>query len=181
MPMVSRICNKIILMDRGESKFQGDNVSKAVDLYYTRFASNDTSIIFTDNTIDLKKIDVLTESSIEGVKCLEWGENLDIQVEFDAHHDNIKSLGCAIIILDKEQRPVASIRNTCIKLCDSHNYHLIFKHHKIQLSKGTYSINIVFTLNSSPAYRANGVINFQIIHEIDSWEPMFLDAETHYL
>src|SRR5690554_6100308 len=52
MPMVSRICTQIILMDRGQSKFQGDDVSKAIDLYYTRFANNKTNIIFDDGSLE---------------------------------------------------------------------------------------------------------------------------------
>src|SRR5690606_6424844 len=58
MPMVSKICNKIILMDHGKAQFQGENVGKAIDLYYTRFADNDQNIIFNDNSVSLKKIEL---------------------------------------------------------------------------------------------------------------------------
>ena len=37
MPMVSRICNHIILMEKGEAKFQGEEVSKGIDAYYNNF------------------------------------------------------------------------------------------------------------------------------------------------
>lgn len=181
MPMVSRICNQIVLMDRGVSKFQGEDVSRAIDLYYTRFANNESNIVFTDHFITLNKIDIISDTSIEGIKALNWGENLNIELEFETSHDHIKSLDCVFIILDKEQRPIASIRQNNLVLTSSKKYHLIFKHNKIELSKGTYSLNIVFVLNNSPSFRANNVLDFQIIHERDSWEPFYLDAEIEYL
>ena len=58
MPMVSRICSQIILMDKGLPKFQGTNVSKAIDLYYTRFANNDSNVVFTDDSIKLETIEL---------------------------------------------------------------------------------------------------------------------------
>jgi len=41
MPMVSRICNQIILMEHGKTEFQGGDIGKAIDLYYTRFAQSE--------------------------------------------------------------------------------------------------------------------------------------------
>ena len=34
MPMISRICNEIILMEKGIAKFQGTNVAEAIDLLF---------------------------------------------------------------------------------------------------------------------------------------------------
>src|SRR5690606_6244905 len=58
MPMVSRICNQIILMERGEALFQGDEVGKAIDKYYTRFADNESNVIFTDGSLELEKVEL---------------------------------------------------------------------------------------------------------------------------
>src|SRR5690606_9860492 len=59
MHMVSKICNKIILLDRGKAQFQGDDVGKAIDLYYTRFAHNESNVILNDNSVSIKKIELL--------------------------------------------------------------------------------------------------------------------------
>ncbi|HEX9601394.1 MAG TPA: ABC transporter ATP-binding protein, partial [Mariniflexile sp.] len=41
MPIVSRVCTQIILMELGKSKYQGDDIAKAIDLYYSRFTNNE--------------------------------------------------------------------------------------------------------------------------------------------
>src|SRR5690606_34903002 len=58
MPMVSRICSQIILMEKGEAKFQGNDVGKAIDLYYRRFADNESNVIFSDGSIELNDIKI---------------------------------------------------------------------------------------------------------------------------
>ena len=59
MPMVSRICTQIILMEGGAAKFQGTDVGKAIDLYYTRFTSNEINTVFSDGSIKLDKVEML--------------------------------------------------------------------------------------------------------------------------
>src|SRR5690606_10453471 len=59
MPMVSRICTQIILMENGISKFQGEEVSKGIDLYYTRFVENESNVVFDDGSVALEKVQLL--------------------------------------------------------------------------------------------------------------------------
>jgi lipopolysaccharide transport system ATP-binding protein len=179
MPMVSRICNKIILMDKGQAKFQGDDVSKAIDLYYTRFANNDSNVVFTDNSIELEKIEVLSAMRThESIPQINWGDDFKLFFKFKLNKKIDVPL-FTIHILDKEQRPVASFQrnneNTNLKI-EEGKIEFTLTHNNLQLSKGVYSINLALGHNGKrePIYRINGVMNFQVLHEDEIWAPFML-------
>jgi lipopolysaccharide transport system ATP-binding protein len=181
MPMVSRICNQIILLDKGQSKFQGVEVPKAIDLYYTRFGNNDSSIVFNDDTLALKHIELSNAEHIEGVPQINWGENLQFKIEFELFKEIDFSLKIDFIIFDKEQRPVAMIRDfnfdySSIVKNDILSFHL--SHKNLQLSKGIYTINTSVSNSKGPVYRANTVCEFQVLHDEEIWQPFLLDAKV---
>ncbi|MDN3725275.1 polysaccharide ABC transporter ATP-binding protein [Aequorivita sp. SDUM287046] len=181
MPMVSRICNQIILMDRGESIFQGEDVGKAIDKYYTRFVDNESNVVFTDGSIDLEDIELLDTFGYEkNIPQLRWGDNLKLAFKF-----KINSLVAIpafhISIFDKEQRPVAIFEpnvEELISLNDSDRIEFIVEHKNLQLSKGIYSINIVVSkmANNEPLLRMNGIASFQVLHQTDTWPPFLLKS-----
>ncbi len=51
-------------MDRGIAEYQGDDVSKGIDLYYTHFANNDNSVVFDDGSIELVDAAITRDSNI---------------------------------------------------------------------------------------------------------------------
>ena len=181
MPMVSRICNQIILMEKGEAIFQGENVGKAIDKYYTRFADNDRNVVFDEGSMVFENVELVGASNFDkDIPQLEWGEDLELAFQF-------KIISCSempafyISIFDKEQRPVAILEaNTReSKIEEKENYIKFFVAHKnLQLSKGIYSINIsvVKMGNRQPILRINGVLVFQIIHNEETWPPFLLKA-----
>jgi len=181
MPMVSRICNQIILMDRGEAKFQGEDVSKAIDLYYTRFSSNDSNVLYEDGTISLTKIDITSHKiNDQGLHELNWNDDLCLRLEFESKLDYIpKPL---LNIFDKEQRPVAQLYPPKLMFEGKNLEKLIFevKIPKLQLSKGIYNINLIvadeYIVN--PRLRINGALSFQVTHDLDVWPPFLIDSEV---
>jgi lipopolysaccharide transport system ATP-binding protein len=181
MPMVSRICNQIILMDHGISQFQGVQVSKAIDLYYTRFANNDSSIVFNDNTLGINGVELLNITYLNSVPQVHWGESLDLKIGFNIFKKIDSSLNIDFIIFDKDQRPVAMIRdfnfdyssivrNDMLSFCISHK--------NLQLSKGIYTINTTISNSKGPVYRANSIYEFQVLHDEEIWQPFLLDAKV---
>lgn len=179
MPMISRICNQIILMDRGKPKFQGENVSKAIDLYYTRFSDNSSNVVFTDDTIKLKNTDIPNVPRVEDLPQVNWGETLELEFDFET---SLQKLPCiTVVIFDKEQRPVALIEPLEDEgVLDSKSLKYNIKVPNIQLSKGIYNINISAsdTPNSTPRLRINSVQSFQIIHDQETWPPFLLKSIT---
>ncbi|MDN3492439.1 ABC transporter ATP-binding protein [Winogradskyella bathintestinalis] len=180
MPMISRICSQIILMEHGASKFQGDDVGKAIDLYYTRFASNDSNVVFDDGSVVLDKVDILNVKKEHGLAQLNWGDDLCIDLSFK--NRSLKKLPAFnITIFDKEQRPVALLTpNMSSSEIEFNTNEIRFKiiHKKLQLSKGIYSVNIsVSNLeNKAPFLRINSVLDFQMINDVETWPPFLLEA-----
>lgn len=181
MPTVSRLCDKIILMDRGKSIFQGSDVGKAIDMYYTSFVDNETNVIYTNGSLELVSAILLSSSkNIDNIPQINWNEELVLSFKFKLN-EKIEVPLFRILIYDKEQRPLAIFEPnynpnsiTIVDECLEFNV----KHKDIQLSKGIYSINITaFKRNSDePILRINGALTFQLLHEEDHFQPFLLNS-----
>ncbi|MRT17161.1 ABC transporter ATP-binding protein [Vitellibacter sp. q18] len=181
MPMVSRICNQIILMDRGEAIFQGDEVGKAIDKYYSRFADNESNVVFDDGSIILKDVKLINGNSKEVVSKIAWGEDLNFHLSFQVKKTFEVPI-FHITLYDKEQRPIALMNcnnsNSKIEINSNHiNFYITHKNN--QLSKGIYSISISVndSITKSPMLRINGILSFQVLHDFENWQPFLLKTE----
>lgn len=182
MPMVSRICSQIILMDKGEPKFQGENVSKAIDLYYNRFIENsESNVVYTDNSIELKEAYIEGLKPVEGRYIIPWGSSLEMRMVLrNISLENIPYISFAVY--DKEQRGVAEVLPVGQNLSSvdsGKEMSFSFKLKNLYLSKGVY--NITLTAASSQYanmnYKIHKVLTIQIEHEREIWAPFLLDAE----
>lgn len=182
MPMVSRICNQIMLMDHGVSKFQGNQVSKAIDMYYNSFVTNEGSdVVFTDNSIELVSASFENVSRKNGVYIINWGDT--IKVNCIIKNLNLKTTPyISFAIYDKEQRGVAegfphgqSFEG--IKVNSEVHFSFIFKN--LYLSKGIY--NITFSASEDYSrniyYKIHKAITFQVESEREIWTPFLIDSE----
>lgn len=181
MPMVSRICNHIILMENGKAKFQGEDVAKGIDLYYTRFVNNESNVVFDDGSIALEEVLLLDPITGEPTDSLNWGEDLKLSFRFKIKRPFEKMPHFSISIFDKEQRPVALLEtNTNESGLVIKNDYLEFTvtHHKVQLSKGIYNVNIAVNkeLGTNPLLRMNGILSFQLLHREETWPPFLLES-----
>ncbi len=182
MPMVSRICNQIILMDKGKAIFQGDEVGKAIDKYYTRFADNDASVVFDDGSLELIAMQMINATfNKAGLAEINWNSDLNLYIEFFVKKP-VLFLEYVIIIVDKEKRPIGRFdlndESSNINTKEG-KIRFTITHEKIQFSKGLYSFNVAVRKGKSkePVYRINDVLSFQVIHSIDTWEPYLLKAK----
>ncbi|MEH6764503.1 MAG: ABC transporter ATP-binding protein [Aequorivita antarctica] len=185
MPMVSRICNQIILMDHGKAQFQGKDVAKAIDIYYTRFTNNEKNILFTDNSVELTKIELLDVVSYENlIPQVQWGQDFKLKVKLKIFRP-IENFMFIAQIFDKEQRPLAVFEgnNETSRIKETNGeIEFTIAHERIQLSKGVYSLNIwVGRLGSMEAIlKINEALQFQVLHENDVWPPFLLESKyTH--
>lgn len=181
MPMVSRICNEIILMDKGEAIFQGDDVGKAIDLYYNRFANIEQNVIFNDGSVTLKRIELLSlKNDVNGIPQIQWLEDFVLFIDLEINKLE-EAPGFHITIADKEQRPIALIepnnKSTDIKI-ENNKIKLTIKHPNVQLSKGTYFINLTIVKlgTKEPLLRINNALSFQIVYERETWPPFLLNS-----
>jgi lipopolysaccharide transport system ATP-binding protein len=181
MPMVSRICSQIILMDHGKSQFQGADVGKAIDLYYLKFAQNESNIVFDDGSLFLEEVKIINPKSyVNDIAQFNWKDDLNLRFKFKLKRP-IEVPVFMITLLDKEQREVAILKanelesgitsfGDCIDFTVSHK--------ALQLSKGLYSVNISIAtmIGKGPILRINGLLSFQINYSEEVWSPFMLST-----
>lgn len=184
MPMVSRICNKIILMDKGLAKFQGNNIGSAIDKYYSRFSENDNNLVFTDNSIKLNKAELIEYDSAQNdVPKINWGDKLQLVFEWELLEE-IEIPDFLVFINDKEQRPVALLDWSSDELySNDKKVSFLVKVNDIQLSKGIYSISVLVSKGKmrAPLLRINNLLNFQVIHKENIWPSFLLKSKFESL
>lgn len=177
MPMISRICNEIILMDHGRIEYQGKNVAKGIDLYYKKFSNDQRSIIFDDGCIRLISAQVFSENK---TSVIDWNSQLHCELVFQ----NINLLAMPFIkvfIFDNEERPIALVPNSEIFNAEipGDKINIILEIDNIQLTKGTYSVAVEVHKdeNKNPIYRENNVCSFSIKADKDYWPPFHLNGQ----
>ena len=181
MPMVSRICNSILLMEKGHEKFYGKNTSKGIDLYYSKFSKNEFNVIFTDGTLQLNNINLIDNSlNKREISVLKWGDNFILNMRFSFKDLNLMPM-FKIVIFDKEQRPVAMLdpKFENISLKKIHNsLEVTITHKNLQLSKGNYtlSMNVFKDESINSILGVNHMLSFQITHDKDFYHPFLLKS-----
>ncbi|MGB1308624.1 MAG: ABC transporter ATP-binding protein [Oceanihabitans sp.] len=182
MPMVNRICTQIILMDKGVVKFQGENVSKAIDLYYNRFMDNTKSkVVFTDGSVELVDASIKEFSQSDGIYNIPWGSTIDLK--FVLKNNSLKNTPyISLAVYDKEQRGVAEILpegQTFNEVKKNENLSFIFRLNNVYLSKGVYDLTLTTSKDKfrNVNYKIHKVLKFRIEHEVELWTPFLLDAE----
>lgn len=109
MPMISRICSHVVLLERGKAVFSGEDVSLGIDYYYNKFLTNEsTNVVFTDDSIKLVEATISDIEPVDGVYTIPWGDT--IQLNFVIDNLKLKAIPhVALVIYDKEQRGVAEV------------------------------------------------------------------------
>ena len=182
MPQVSRLCDKIILLEHGSAIFEGKNTARAIDIYYSKFINQDSNIVYTDNSIELVKLEILDPYNYENnVPQIRWADDLKFKLIFKTKTD-ILNPEFRISVFDKEQRPVAVFNpydKSYSSIVSKDNYfNFCITHKNLQLSKGFYNINIQVTSNKGkrPLLRMNNVTAFQVTHDYEVWPPLLFNA-----
>lgn len=182
MPVVSRICNKVLLLDKGVEKFKGEDVGKGIDSYYEEFIDSSSQIIFDDGSLELLDFSIM-DAYGDSVQqpSLNWKDDLEIKLKFKIHSEITKPF-FLLTIYDKEQRPVALLEPVTFSTLDLTNGELEIhiKHDDLQLSKGIYSINLIVNKSDPEALllRINDLATFQLKHEKDIWPPFYLSTKV---
>ncbi|MCB4799686.1 ABC transporter ATP-binding protein [Neotamlana laminarinivorans] len=182
MPMVSRICNKIILMENGEPKYVGEDIGEGIDKYYSRFTNNNSNVVFDDNSLTLDSFKIKTESVINGFPVINWGGNLKLDINFTTKIK--KETFCIVIIIsDKEQRPIAMLQESQFNSIENESMRVLVDVSDLQLSKGLYNFNLVMKsgMTNEPRLRINNIGEFQVIHEKEVWQPFLLRATYDFI
>jgi len=182
MPMISRICSHVVLLERGKAVFSGEDVSLGIDYYYNKFLTNEsTNVVFTDDSIKLVEATISDIEPVDGVYTIPWGDT--IQLNFVIDNLKLKAIPhVALVIYDKEQRGVAEVfpEGQGLQQIDAlGRIRFSFLLRNVYLSKGVY--HFTFTASETASvniyYKAHKTIVVKIEHDKQMWTPFLLDSE----
>ncbi|WP_262150671.1 ABC transporter ATP-binding protein [Chryseobacterium foetidum] len=174
MPMVSRICNEIILMDHGKVEYYGKEIGKGVQLYYNKFSNNAENTVFDDGTLELvSKETNLLHNTVH--------RNNDFQLTFvfKIKKELQKLPTLYLEVKDKEQRPIAGVYvKTEMKFSPEKSiltYLVTIKNPLFTLGKYIVDLSIY---DFSPHLRINNILEFIVSGDEEQWIPIELESEN---
>ena len=183
MPMISRMCTDIILMDKGKPQYTGTDVAHGIDLYYNTFGYQDAVVFQRDNSIHHISTEVVAEHHLKTIPVVRWMDDLVIRTTLDIKTE-YRHLSISLIIFDKEQKPLGVMSNWKTENefslgSQTGTITLETRMRKMQLSKGLYSLDLVVSEDYSgkPILRIKGVTRFHVADDKDIWPPMRFVSE----
>ena len=184
MQNISRMCNQILLMEKGREKFLGSNVSEGIDKYYQSLGGKQLDYNHADSGFNLLR--VIINGSEEELPLIKRLDDLIItlDIEIQSVFENAAS---AVNIFTHEQQSVG----ICINEKPINNVGKVVSRHKgktrivlnvkiprINLSKGIYYITFILseTPVSKPVARLHNIKAFQVTSKYDVWPPLELEG-----
>lgn len=172
MPMISRICNQIILMDHGMVKYQGTNISDGIAQYYDHFDDMESATVLESDNI--------TDIEINADRVCRWGQEMNINLKLTIKNIQ-KTPSFYFIIKDKEQRGVASVISQESVNVDynEHSLEINVTIPKIELTNGTYNVDLAIykELFKGPLCRISNIFTFSVQEGLQTWEAFHLESK----
>ncbi|KUJ52088.1 ABC transporter [Chryseobacterium sp. JAH] len=178
MPMISRICNEIILMDHGIAEYQGNDIGKGVQIYYSKFSNNDEAEVFNNGDFTLTSKSTDLKNNI-----LRNNSDFTLKVEFKINTSkNVNAPLLYIEFKDKEQRSIAGLyvrdEKAFILNCQTILYTARVKNPLFTLGKYTIDIGLYSLYEETPIFRQNSAFEFVVDKEKERWISIELESES---
>lgn len=183
MPMVSRICNEIILMDHGKVTYQGKDTGKGIDMYYDMFKTReDSEIVFNTGEIKLINSKIIGKQEINNFYDIKW--NSDFIMELEVENIGLEKIPyTCFAIYDKEQRGIAEVfpehQDLTANFEAGEKRKLLFEIKNFNFSKGIYSITATFckTPKTDIFYKEHRIINISVTDTEQIWTPILINSK----
>lgn len=165
MPVVSRVCNRVMFMQHGREKYCGSNISKAIELYLDEFKGEESKIEYNGGA-EIENLKVYgdgTQQDENGVPVIQYCSTLhielDIRLKTPCDFYNI-----SLQITDKDMKIVAQyFTNKVIKgISADKSKHIQFVFPNTLFTDGEYSLTIfVFTNDSDDSSKYNYLATYR--------------------
>ncbi|MDX1446046.1 ABC transporter ATP-binding protein [Lishizhenia sp.] len=170
MPMVSRICNHIILMDHGVAEYNGRDVSKGIGLYYDKFKVNDSNVVLAHEKL------VLTDFSLAQISNASFSHELTFSLRNEVNDFVITDPELYVELKDKEQRPIAG-KVLSLDLKMTRVEEMVVRLSFDKLTKGKYSLDVLLSDGGTPLVRHNDAVQFTQHDGEQMWVPYEIDMK----
>lgn len=172
MPMISRICNQIILMDSGEVEYQGSDISKGIELYYNKFSNNETNVVLNNGSIEIISC---TNDLVNNTLDRHQDFTINLKIKTNSNFENVPNV--YFEIKDKDLRPIAGVTlfDEIKKEGNYIEYNILVKNSLMTL--GNYVMDLGISHKGEPIFRQNNIFNFTCSGERSRWVPFELEKE----
>jgi len=179
MPIVSRICNQIILMDHGKVDYQGNDVGKGVQAYYNKFSNNSKNTVYDNGNFKLNNFKLDKINNIIN-RHEDFKLTFDFELLNSSDDNNIPQL--YLEFKDKDQKAIAGAYVNSEKILSDNTkiitYTSTIKNPLFTLGKYTIDIGLYSKDIQSPIIRINNLIEFIVSGDKEQWITFELDTEN---
>jgi lipopolysaccharide transport system ATP-binding protein len=194
MPQVSRMCSSLILMERGQISYQGDDVSAGISQYYMRLDKPQGTVVFNEDILSLKHIRLISgekTSDQESEFLIQHGDPLTIEIDIHIK-ESIEEPRIYLAFFNNEQRNICEILNFNDYI-DQRNYTpgiYTFRTHfaRIEFAHGFYAVTLGVS-HGKPGekknlqFRIQNAIYFMVQSKKHGWAALQLqpkwEVQTH--
>ena len=141
MPFVSRICDAIILMEKGKMKLKTKDVGLGIQSYFDN-QSLSGALNFGDDIITLNEVNIFSDIADKEAYLI-YGEKMEFRIGFNSLQ-KFSNVRVAILIYNMAQINVALLESKLIQIEEGSGQWLAFNFGKTFLSISKYFITIRF-------------------------------------
>src|SRR5690606_23183358 len=171
---ISRICTSILVLDKGNEVYLGDDVSEGIQTYLQKQQNNELENIIYLNTDKFEISDYTFNREAATKFTLQW--NTPLEIGFKMSKNQLKKTPYFVVqIFDKEQKPIVATyyKPDDVNL-EKDTLQIKIDLGEINLGAAKYSINLaVFEeYEKKLIYKANSIATFDVVHEIVTYAPI---------
>ncbi len=179
MPNISRICSRVLAIDGGRAVYDGEDVSKGIETFFSRFRLPGHTTSYSSSKARVKRIEI-EGADQDGTLVFKYGDNFKLHV-FCFVDSKVQEFSMNLLIFDQNQNGIifASSHYTGDKLTNrSEHNHVVIDLGKISLQSGIYSIDISITDGNMIDLLAQvkGIAEFQVKSTFTGYAPVQLQG-----
>ena len=114
MPMVSRICTDVLLLERGKTEFHDRNVGQGIDMYHAKFGGMEKSV-FSDGRIEVAEVALKNGHSAvswDDERMFEFksGDDLTVMIRLNLN-EQVENVDLTLVFWNQNLVPVADCKS----------------------------------------------------------------------
>lgn len=143
LPQVSRVCSDIMVLHHGKCEFQGKDVAKGIDLFYTYFKGEKATVSGSGKAV-IYEVDFEAQGK-RGINAINYLDDLSVYIDFQVDADvELISLGVGFLTpeLQHAAQCVSLFNNFEIRN-DGERMQVIVHLGQINFNPGSYALEIM--------------------------------------
>jgi lipopolysaccharide transport system ATP-binding protein len=190
MPQISRMCTKILVLEKGKKKAYTQDISEAINIYYNLFEGPSEQNYFGNGNVDLLETYFYSANKkyLDG-SCikLNLSQKFELVLVFEFKKP-ISHPDIHIAFFDKEQRNFAEINNftlACGDLKLKGQVKFVIGLEELNFAQGSYSMTVGFSSFKDEnvreiQLRLQSALRFRVENNIHGWAPIQLNPMWKY-